>query len=1420
MKKTFTLFIIFLMAFAINGWGQLSAGDIAFTAFNADGDDDFAIVALSDIPASTTIYFTDNEPSSDGTGFVDTNEGVLEWVTGGSVTSAGTIVVFNDASSASRSASTGTFTSANGSLNLAGGGDALYAFRGVSATSVSAWLAGIQNEAGNQGANFDQTGLTVGTTFIDFYSSGSPDGGYYSGARTGESSFSDYLSLLGSNSNWTEEVSNGENILPISTTAFTTSSTPAITLSTSSLTGFTYEEGSGPSTEQTFTVEGSDLTNDITLTAPTNYEISETSGSGYTSPITLTQSGGTVSTTTIYTRLKAGLSTGDYNSEDITAASTGATSKTVTCSGSVTAAGGGCATDLIISEVDENGNEKYIEIANITGSSVSLADYDLVIYANGSATVTATIDLTDGSSIADNDVWVLAYTSASAWSGTPDQTSGSFSPNGNDVIALRKSSTNIDVFGTIGSSSYYYNDKTVIRKSSITSPTTSYSADDWTFTAYSGDDPANLGSHTMDCSGVIDPSSFSATASSNSQINLTWTENASGNDVLIAWNSTSTFGTPEDGTSYSSGSGIPGGGTSLGTDADEAYSHTSLDANTQYFYKIWSVDGSTYYSDGVTDNATTHKDEPTNHVTDFAAGTTTASSIPLTWTENDGAVVPDGYLIKASTGTVSNPVDGTDPADDTDLTDGSGNIKVLHGNATYTFSNCSASTLYNFKIYPYTNSEANIDFKTTATVPSANATTAEADIPDIIISEVSDPGDEYTGRFIELFNAGTEMIDFSSTTIFLSRQANGSTWYDLQLTGSISPNETYVVATNAAFSTTHYSFTPDVTNGSFNGSGDDAVFLYLNANHETGTLIDIYGVIDIDGTGEDWDYTDKQALRKNTVTSPNSTWTASEWTITAADVADMTPGVHNNNVSWKGGSSAWTTASNWGGGAVPGETTHIVIGSGDTPTIESGTNHCNNINIGAGGALNVYGGTLEIHGDLVLQSDANSSASIVDTITAGVITYSGKGTKTVQRYLVKDKYHYVSSPISAQNYTLFQVGEDNENDFFNYNETTNMWMDLFAASGTMEVGRGYAVQIAGSGGITKEFTGSLNTGNKSYSATYTSDQGGGVNLIGNPYPCSISAIPNGNKNKSLLSKNSIISTIYFWDEPASYTQQSDDYATYNASGGAAGGASSATPDGYISPCQGFFVRVSEAGDIQFKNNMRTSHSAHFFKNDVSEISRVWINLTNSENNFNEILVAFSPEATKGVDNQYDGLKIKGNPNLAFYSVLNNEDYVIQGLPPLEESISVKLGIDVGIQGEHTFKLKDFENFSEGTIITLEDKQENKFINLFQETEYTAILETGRIDDRFLLHFTGPFGIDEIKNEQGIKIFSNNCNIYIINTNFVDANVVVYNMMGQEVDNMRLSKDEVNCFNLDVQQGYYIIKVISDQFISTEKVYLK
>ncbi|MBK7934612.1 MAG: DUF1533 domain-containing protein [Acidobacteria bacterium] len=106
-----------------------------------------------------------------------------------------------------------------------------------------------------------------------------------------------------------------------------------------------------------------------------------------------------------------------------------------------------------------------------------------------------------------------------------------------------------------------------------------------------------------------------------------------------------------------------------------------------------------------------------------------STTIPLTWTAAvAGAQAPSGYLIKASTGAITDPVDGIQPADDTDATDGEGVKSVTPGSAaSFAGFTSSPGTSYNFKIYSYTNSGATIDYKTDS-APSVTASTV-ADPP-------------------------------------------------------------------------------------------------------------------------------------------------------------------------------------------------------------------------------------------------------------------------------------------------------------------------------------------------------------------------------------------------------------------------------------------------------------------------------------------------------------------------------------------------------------------------------------------------------------------------------------------------------------------------------------------------------------------
>ena len=115
----------------------------------------------------------------------------------------------------------------------------------------------------------------------------------------------------------------------------TTAATPTLSVTPTSLSGFTYVQGSGPSTAQSFSVSGSNLNGtDVTITAPTNFEVSTAQAGTYGNTVTLTTFGGAA--TTIWVRLAAGLSVNSY-SGNVAVAGGGATTQNVAVSGSVTA---------------------------------------------------------------------------------------------------------------------------------------------------------------------------------------------------------------------------------------------------------------------------------------------------------------------------------------------------------------------------------------------------------------------------------------------------------------------------------------------------------------------------------------------------------------------------------------------------------------------------------------------------------------------------------------------------------------------------------------------------------------------------------------------------------------------------------------------------------------------------------------------------------------------------------------------------------------------------------------------------------------------------------------------------------------------------------------------------------------------------
>lgn len=118
--------------------------------------------------------------------------------------------------------------------------------------------------------------------------------------------------------------------------------------------------------------------------------------------------------------------------------------------------------------------------------------------------------------------------------------------------------------------------------------------------------------------------------------------------------------------------------------------------------------------------------EPSNYPTSFAA-TATGLSINVSWEESTGTQLPTGYLIlgeKTDSPAFTAPVDGTPVSNDLDWSDGKVSVNVGYGSGAYLFDGLATNGKYTFTVYPFSNTGANIDYKTDGTSPTASATTA------------------------------------------------------------------------------------------------------------------------------------------------------------------------------------------------------------------------------------------------------------------------------------------------------------------------------------------------------------------------------------------------------------------------------------------------------------------------------------------------------------------------------------------------------------------------------------------------------------------------------------------------------------------------------------------------------------------------
>lgn len=551
------------------------------------------------------------------------------------------------------------------------------------------------------------------------------------------------------------------------------------------------------------------------------------------------------------------------------------------------------------------------------------------------------------------------------------------------------------------------------------------------------------------------------------------------------------------------------------------------------------------------------------------------------------------------------------------------------------------------------------------------------------------------------------------------------------------------------------------------------------------------------------------------------------------------------NKTWSGPANGdWDLASNWTPSGIPTLNQCIVITSG-TPKI-SGTGYNasgKNITINTGTLTVNSSNSITITDAVNVVSGANfileNSASLIQDGTTN--TNSGnikvlRNTKPVKRY----DFTYWSSPVSPQ--TMFNLSPLTLPDkYYFWNPVIQNWGTSMNGALSMLAGNGYIIRSPQTFDINTTtiypatFTGVPNNGDVNatiYGNTSVAEIDAKWNLIGNPYP---SAINLDLFLNDAYNKNVVNGTVYLWTHnsapssaipgDATYNYTSNDYASYNLTGGAGTAAAtpdvrnpastnfnSTVPDKYLASGQGFFIKGKANLPVHFQNTMRVKdNNSQFFRNAQTlevEKHRFWLNLRNSEGAFNQALIGYVEGASNDFDDSFDGEVFGGN-YITLYSIEATRKLTIQGRAvPFLNTDKVALGYVSTIAGEFSISIDDFDGLFETQNIYLHDKLLNIEHNL-KSSAYEFVTSMGVFDERFeIIYQSETLDVQQpIFNPNTIIVYKENRSI-IINSSIESIDEIkVFDMQGRIIyKNGRINESRFKIDDLSSSNQVLIVQI--------------
>ena len=708
-----------------------------------------------------------------------------------------------------------------------------------------------------------------------------------------------------------------------------------------------------------------------------------------------------------------------------------------------------------------------------------------------------------------------------------------------------------------------------------------------------------------------------------------------------------------------------------------------------------------------------------------------------------------------------------------------------------------------------------------------------------------------------LLTANASGLDFSTNYIVyvsyqcdqLNNSSSQSSWISTTVTTSTLATPVATPATNVNSTTLrlNWNFVP--------GADGYLVDLSTDATFATGNIL-----IDQNVSPGSATFYDASGLTENTeyfyrvkAYGSNDNNTGTQYITAESNVVSRTTlGPYSDVYTWES-PGIWVPFE----GAVDDTKDLIINFDYDMTAINSVTGELNesftgkSLRINDGYTLTIAdGGFIDIRSEITNLNAGNdgllvkSGGAIVQRFTGSNNNIGGMKLERKSAKIYRQDYTMWSSPTSdplgsATAQTLLEFSPLTvPTRFYNYNTNGDLFVKIDNPdTETFEPGKGYLIRVSnyhpdyviGQPGTSwlGTFEGPINGG---FYQREIQIIGNNFNMIGNPYPSQLSL------DDLMIMNTNLTGTAYFWRRKNEQNTDNGTLSAYYATWTTAGGTgipvttqtpTSEFPDSYVQPGQGFIVQANTGlaapQNITFRNTMRSYDNpfAPFFKgaaNNVIEKNRFWLNVSAGTQVYNQMLIAYMPNAINGLD-RADG-KFFGDANVALTSLLDNEEYTIQGRAPFTNADVVPLHFRTPVAESFTITFDHADGiFNTTQNIYLKDNLTN-ITHDIKAAPYTFATEAGTFANRFEIVYSSPLTVgDVVLDANAIAVVKQNGMIVINSGSVTMSNVKIFDIRGRLI----AQKNNVNASETSINAGaenqVLIVQIVSDNGVTISKKFV-